>query len=46
MIERILEMGNPKAKGSIPNSFKKTYPTANINIIHRENLEQFLGVQG
>jgi len=37
---------NPKAKGSIPNSFKKTYPTANINIIHRENFEQFLGVQG
>jgi predicted AAA+ superfamily ATPase len=28
---------NPKAKGSIPNSFKKTYPTATINIIHREN---------
>lgn len=37
---------NPKAKGSIPNSFKKTYPTATINIIHRENFEQFLGVQG
>ena len=37
---------NPKAKGSIPNSFKKTYPTAIINIIHRENFEQFLGVQG
>ena len=37
---------NPKAKGSIPNSFKKTYPTANINIIHRENFEQFLGVKG
>ena len=37
---------NPKAKGSIPNSFKETYPTANINIIHRENFEQFLGVQG
>ena len=35
---------NPKAKGSIPNSFKKTYPTATINIIHRENFEQFLGV--
>jgi uncharacterized protein len=35
---------NPKEKGSIPNSFKKTYPTANINIIHRENFEQFLGV--
>ena len=37
---------NPKAKGSIPNSFKKTYPTATINIIHRENFEQFLGVKG
>lgn len=37
---------NPKAKESIPNSFKKTYPTATINIIHRENFEQFLGVQG
>lgn len=37
---------NPKAKGSIPNSFKKTYPTATINIIHRDNFEQFLGVQG
>lgn len=37
---------NPKAKGSVPNSFKKTYPTATINIIHRENFEQFLGVQG
>ena len=37
---------NPKAKGSVPNSFKKTYPTANINIIHRENFEQFLGVKG
>ena len=37
---------NPKAKGSVPNSFKKTYPTATINIIHRENFEQFLGVKG
>jgi predicted AAA+ superfamily ATPase len=37
---------NPKAKGSIPNSFKKTYPTATTNIIHRENFEQFLGVKG
>ena len=37
---------NPKAKASIPNSFKKTYPTATINIIHRENFEQFLGVKG
>jgi len=37
---------NPKAKGSIPNSFKKTYPTATINIIHQENFEQFLGVKG
>ena len=37
---------NPKAKASIPNSFKKTYPTATINIINRENFEQFLGVQG
>jgi uncharacterized protein len=37
---------NLKAKGSIPNSFKKTYPTATINIIHRENFEQFLGVKG
>ena len=37
---------NPKAKGSIPNSFKKTYPTATINIIYRENFEQFLGVKG
>lgn len=37
---------NPKAKGSIPNSFKKTYPSATINIIHRENFEQFLGVKG
>jgi len=37
---------NLKAKGSVPNSFKKTYPTATINIIHRENFEQFLGVKG
>ncbi len=37
---------NPKAKGSVPNSFKKTYPTATINIIHQENFEQFLGVKG
>jgi predicted AAA+ superfamily ATPase len=37
---------NPKAKGSIPNSFSKTYPTATLNIIHRENFETFLGVTG
>ena len=37
---------NPKAKGSIPNSFSKTYPGATLNIIHRENFETFLGVTG
>jgi len=37
---------NPKAKGSLPNSFRKTYPAATINRIHRENFETFLGVTG
>jgi hypothetical protein len=37
---------NPKAKGSLPNSFRKTYPAATINRIHRENFERFLGVTG
>jgi predicted AAA+ superfamily ATPase len=37
---------NPKAKGSIPNSFIKTYPAAKINRIHRENFDTFLGVTG
>ncbi len=37
---------NPKAKGSVPNSFRKTYPAATINWIHRENFETFLGVTG
>jgi predicted AAA+ superfamily ATPase len=35
---------NPKAKGSVPSSFRKTYPAATINTIHRENFETFLGV--
>ena len=33
---------NPSAKVTIPNSFKQAYPSAEINIIHRENFEQFL----
>jgi predicted AAA+ superfamily ATPase len=37
---------NPKAKGSVPSSFRKTYPAATINRIHRENFETFLGVTG
>jgi len=37
---------NPKAKGSVPSSFRKTYPAATINWIHRENFETFLGVTG
>lgn len=37
---------NPKAKGSVPSSFTKTYPAATINWIHRENFETFLGVTG
>ena len=37
---------NPKAKGSLPNSFRRTYPAATINRIHRENFETFLGVTG
>ena len=37
---------NPKAKGSVPSSFRKTYPAATINRIHRENFEIFLGVPG
>ena len=37
---------NPKAKGSVPISFRKTYPAATINWIHRENFETFLGVTG
>jgi len=37
---------NPKTKGSVPISFRKTYPAATINWIHRENFETFLGVTG
>jgi predicted AAA+ superfamily ATPase len=37
---------NPKAKGSVPSSFRKTYPAATINWIHRENFETFLGITG
>ena len=37
---------NPKAKGSVPSSFRKTYPAATINRIHREYFETFLGVTG
>jgi predicted AAA+ superfamily ATPase len=37
---------NPKAKGSVPSSFRQTYPAATINWIHRENFETFLGVTG
>jgi predicted AAA+ superfamily ATPase len=37
---------NPKAKGSVPSSFRHTYPAATINWIHRENFETFLGVTG
>ena len=37
---------NPKTKGSVPISFRKTYPAATINWIHRENFETFLGITG
>jgi predicted AAA+ superfamily ATPase len=37
---------NPKAKESVPSSFRQTYPAATINWIHRENFETFLGVTG
>jgi len=37
---------NPKTKGSVPISFRKTYPAATINWIHRENFETFLGIKG
>lgn len=33
---------NPKTKFRVPLTFKKTYPKATINIIHRDNFEPFL----